>query len=104
MSDSPIVRRTVVVPDTDPLGLHMRPAQVLVQLALGRNCKIEIVRDTLRVDAKSIFDVLTLAGEPGVELVLEAQGDDAEDAIDELARYVESGFTDYELQSQKPAT
>jgi len=103
MTETPIVRRTVVVPATDPLGLHMRPAQVLVQLALGRTCKIDIVRETLRVDAKSIFDVLTLAAEPGVQLVLEAQGDDAEVAIDELARYVESGFTDYELQRQKPA-
>lgn len=99
----PIVRRTVTIRDADPLGLHVRPANVLVQLAMKRQCKIEIVRDTLRVDAKSIFDVLTLAAEPGTELVLEAQGEDAEAAIDELTRYVESGFTDYELPSQKRA-
>ena len=100
----PIVRRTVVIRDVDPLGLHVRPANLLVQLAMKRQCRIEILRDTLRVDARSILDVLTLGAEPGAELVLEAQGEDAEAAIDELTRYVESGFTDYELLRQKPAT
>jgi phosphocarrier protein len=98
--DVPTVRRTVVIPDKDPLGLHMRPAQLLVQLALKYQCKIEVIRETLRVDAKSIFEVLTLAAEPGVTIEFEAVGDDAEEAVDSLARLVENGFANNETQSQ----
>jgi phosphocarrier protein HPr len=100
MNDLPTVRRTVVITDKDPLGLHMRPAQLLVQLALKYQSKIDVIRDTLRVDAKSIFDVLTLAAEPGVTIEFEAQGDDAEQAIESLARYVENGFVMDETKSQ----
>jgi phosphocarrier protein len=102
MNESPIVRRSVVIPEKDPHGLHMRPAQLLVALALKYQSKIEIVRETIRVDAKSIFDVLTIGGEPGVEITLEAQGDDAEQALDELARFIESGFED-STTCQNPA-
>lgn len=98
--DQPIVRRTVVIPAKDPLGLHMRPAQLLVQLALKYNCKIDVLRDTLRVDAKSIFDVLTLAAEPGVTIEFEAEGDDAEPAVESLARFIENGFVNDETKSE----
>jgi phosphocarrier protein len=78
----------------------MRPAQLLVQLALRYQCKIDVIRDTLRVDAKSIFDVLTLAAEPGVTIEFEAVGDDAEGAAESLARFVENGFACNETQGQ----
>ncbi|HMO84395.1 MAG TPA: HPr family phosphocarrier protein [Lacipirellulaceae bacterium] len=98
MSEAPTVRRAVVVPDRDPLGLHLRPARLLVQLALKYKCKVEIIRDTLRVDCKSIFDVLTLAAEPGVTIEFEAVGDDAEAAIACLTKFVEDGFECDETQ------
>jgi phosphocarrier protein len=100
MTDSPTVRRAVTIPDRDPLGLHMRPAQLLVQLALKYECKIDVIRDTLRVDAKSIFDVLTLAAEPGVTIEFEAVGDDAGPAVECLVRFVENGFGCDETQGQ----
>jgi phosphocarrier protein HPr len=92
MSDSPNARRAVVIPAKDPNGFHMRPAQAFVALALRYHSKINIVRETIRVDAKSIFEVLTIGGEPGVEIVLEAWGDDANEAIDVLCRFIENGF------------
>jgi phosphocarrier protein len=103
MCESPTVRRSVVIPDKDSNGLHMRPAQAFVKLALRHRCNIEVVRETLRVDAKSILEVMTLAAEPGVEVVLEARGDGAEQAIEELARFIENGFVE-ETQCQDPAT
>src|SRR6185436_11840467 len=100
MNETPIVRRTVVINDKDPIGLHLRPASGLAKLALRYKCKIDIVREfvretkreTVRVDAKSILDLMTLAAEPGVEITLEAQGDDAEAAVEALARYIDDGF------------
>jgi phosphocarrier protein HPr len=102
MNDTPTARRNVVIPNKDPNGFHLRPAQAFVKLALRYKSKIELVREMIRVDAKSIFDVLTIGGEPGVEITLEAQGDDAEQALDELARFIESGFED-STTCQNPA-
>ena len=47
---------------------------------------------TSAVEAKSIIDVLTLGAAQGTELVLEADGDDAEEAVEALAELVENGF------------
>ena len=90
---SPVVQRTVVISDKDPLGLHIRPAEQFARLAMSFESEIEVVRDTLRVDGKSIMHMLTLGGEPGVTLVLEARGPDAQQAVDAIARFVENGFT-----------
>lgn len=92
MTSSPVVQRVVVISDKDPLGLHIRPAELFARLAMKFESEIEVVRDTLRVDAKSIMHMLTLGAEPGAELRLEARGADAQDAVDALARFIESGF------------
>jgi phosphocarrier protein HPr len=89
---SPVVQRVVVISDKDPLGLHIRPAEQFARLAMKFESEIEVVRDTLRVDGKSIMHMLTLGAEPGVELRLEACGADAEAAVDALVRFIESGF------------
>ena len=109
MNETPIVRRTLVINDKDPLGLHMRPGLALVKLALRYKCKIDIVREwdretereTVRADAKSIFDLMTLVAEPGVEITLEAQGEDAEAAVEAIARFIDAGFPMDETKSQK---
>jgi phosphocarrier protein len=96
-----VVRRTAVISDKDPLGLHLRPAQLLSQLANRFQSEIEVIRESLRVDAKSILHVMTLAAAPGVELVLEARGPDAQEAVDKLARFLENGFIVEEPPSQE---
>jgi len=90
--ESSVVRRTVVISDKDPQGLHLRPAQLLSQMAEQFQADIEVIRDTLRVDGKSIMQLITLAGLPGVELAIEARGVDAQEAVDQLVRFIESGF------------
>jgi phosphotransferase system HPr (HPr) family protein len=44
------------------------------------------------VDGKSILSILTLCATRGTELVIRAQGDDAEDAVCQLSKLVELGF------------
>ena len=99
---SPVVQRVVVISDKDPLGMHIRPAEQFVRLAMKFTCEIEVVREKLRVDGKSIMHMLTLGAEPGAELVLEARGDDDEAAVAALARFIENGFVidQTECQSQ----
>jgi len=89
MSNSPISR---VVTIENEQGLHARPAEMFARLAAKFESKIEVLREGDRVNAKSIMDLLTLGAAKGTELVLEADGPDAQAAIEALAELVESGF------------
>ena len=89
MSDT-IARRTVTI--NNPQGLHARPAYMLAALAGKFDAKIEIIKDSERVDAKSILSIMTLAAEQGTDLDIEADGDDAQAAIDALVDLVEQKF------------
>lgn len=60
---------------------------------MGFSSRIALVRENHRVDARSILNILTLGAECGVELAVEAEGDDATDAAETIARLVESEFT-----------
>ncbi|TWT96729.1 PTS HPr component phosphorylation site [Botrimarina colliarenosi] len=53
---------------------------------------ITLIQGDLRVDAKSIFDLITLAAEQGSELDLRAEGPDAEAAADAIATLFENRF------------
>ena len=94
----PVVRQTVTVGQGDPVGLHLRPAQLFVQLASRFQADVKVVRETQRVDGKSIFDMMTLAAVPGTPLEIEATGDDAEHAVAALVRFIENDFVVDETQ------
>jgi phosphotransferase system HPr (HPr) family protein len=100
MSTSPVTRAVVIV---NPQGLHARPAERLARAALQYEARIEVICRNERVDAKSILHLLTLGATQGTELVIEAQGDDAQQAVESLARLVESGFVE-EHQPTQPKT
>ncbi len=74
------------------LGLHLRAAGALVQVASRFQAEIRLKRGATEANAKSIMSVLSLAAGKGVELVLSAEGDDAKDAVDKLAKLIEAGF------------
>ena len=86
--------RTVVV--TNPQGLHARPADLFAKTATRFASKIELVKGRERVDGKSILSLLTLAAVAGTQLLIEADGPDAEQALDALAKLVERDFAENE--------
>jgi phosphotransferase system HPr (HPr) family protein len=86
------VTRAVVI--NTPHGLHARPADLFIKLANQFESTIEVIKDNIRVDGKGMLDMLTLAAEKGTTLVLEACGPDAAEAIEALAKLVESDFDD----------
>ena len=86
--------RTVTV--VNPQGLHARPVDLFVKLAVQFKSKIEVVKAGVRVDGKSILSVLTLAAEQGTQLSIEATGHDAEAALDALTGLIENGFAEEE--------
>ncbi len=81
-------RRAVVA---SPVGLHARPAALFVQAAKAADLPVRIGRtDAETVDARSILAVLTLDVHGGEQVVLTADGDGADKALDVLAELLAS--------------
>jgi phosphocarrier protein len=81
---------TVVI--NNPQGLHMRPAYLFAETAARFSCQIEVIKDDIRIDGKSVLSILTLGAAQGTEVALEATGPDATDALHALVQLVSSGF------------
>ena len=82
----PQVQRTVSVFHRQ--GLHARPAAVFVQVAKRFASHIKVKKGRKIVDGKSIMGLLTLAANRGARIVILADGDDAEDALEQLSAVV----------------
>ena len=74
------------------LGLHARAAARLTHLASGYQCEIWLSRSGRRVNAKSIMGVMMLAAGKGTEVLIEAEGSDANAALDALAQLIADRF------------
>lgn len=74
-----------------PADQEARPVAVTVQIASKYDSKIYIVANSKRINAKSIMGMMSLGFGHGDELVIEAEGEDAEAAVSEIAKYIESG-------------
>jgi len=70
-------------------GLHARPAALFVQVANRFESNITVSRDQEKVNGKSIMGILMLGAEQGSEIILEAEGKDADAALIELERIVD---------------
>ena len=76
--------RTVIVGSTS--GLHARPAALFVSAAGAQPVPVTIrTGDKKPVPARSMLSVLSLGAKFGTEVTIEADGDGAEAALDELA-------------------
>ncbi len=73
-------------------GLHMRPAYLFAETAARFESQIEVVKDDLRIDGKSVLSILTLGAAKGTRLELNATGPDAAEAVNTLSRLMETGF------------
>ena len=85
-------RRTLRV--NNPYGLHMRPATAFAQVAKGFQAQITVWNGSKRADGKSSLDLILLIADPGAELVLECDGEDAERALEALTELLSSSGDD----------
>jgi phosphocarrier protein len=85
-----VIEREVRIPNS--LGLHARPAAQIVRLASTFASQLELEKDDLTVNAKSIMGVMMLAAESGSTIRIRADGPDEEAAVTALAALVASGF------------
>jgi phosphotransferase system HPr (HPr) family protein len=98
MQTSPISRVIVV---RNKLGLHIRPWTQFARLAGKFESRVEILHLGRRVDSRSPIDLLTLAAVEGTQLTLEAQGPDAQQAIEALADLVENVFPREDIEHEE---
>lgn len=73
-------------------GLHQRPAMKVIETASRFGAEIYLIRGEQRCNAKSIIDVIMLAAEMGTVLKVEAEGDDADDAVKALIDLFKNKF------------
>ena len=74
------------------LGLHARAAAKLVSCASGFASRIEVERNGQRVNAKSIMGVMMLAASQGSWILIDASGEDADDALSALEELIGARF------------
>ena len=73
-------------------GLHARASAKFVKCAEGFNADITVSRDGMSVPATSIMGLMMLGAAIGTSILVEAQGPEAEQALDALAQLVASKF------------
>ena len=83
------------IPVKHKVGLHARPASLFVQTAAKFSSRILVRNLTTNgdfVDANSIIMVLTLGVMKDHEIVLQAEGADADAALEALRLLIEGNF------------
>ena len=74
------------------LGIHARPAAMVVQMASKFKSEIRLVKDEYEVNAKSIMSVMMLAAEKGSFIIIKSWGEDEAVAVEEIAKLFEEKF------------
>jgi phosphocarrier protein HPr len=84
----------------NPLGMHARPAAEFVKLSSRFKSAVEVRKDDLAVNGKSIMGVMMLAAECGSSLTIKTDGEDAEVAMEALLALVADGFHEMHLTEE----
>ena len=72
----------------DPLGMHARPAGMLVKAVAPFASKITVTAPTGSADAKRLMALMRLAAKQGMELTITIEGPDEEKAATELQAFL----------------
>ncbi|HFD81424.1 MAG TPA: HPr family phosphocarrier protein [Gammaproteobacteria bacterium] len=84
--------RNKTVTIVNRLGLHARAAARFVTLASSFSSDIKVTRNGHEVNGKSIMGVMMLAASRGTEITLIADGEDEQQAIEQLSQLIEQRF------------
>ncbi|MBL8485834.1 MAG: HPr family phosphocarrier protein [Rhodocyclaceae bacterium] len=74
------------------LGLHARASAKLTQLAGSFPCEVWMERNKRRINAKSIMGVMMLAAGKGARVVIDCEGERAEEALAAIERLIADRF------------
>lgn len=74
------------------MGVHARPASMLVNTVNKYDAAVFLVKEDMKVDARSIMSVLQFAAAHGTTIRIIAEGSDEQQVVDELVSLFESKF------------
>lgn len=77
---------------TDEMGIHARPAGLLVKAVKGYNCTIKMEKGGRAVDCKGIMGVMSLGAKKGDEVTLTFDGADEDTAYEGISRFMEENL------------
>lgn len=77
---------------SNKLGIHARPAAQFVKMASQFDSEIRVEKDGEEIDGKSIMGLMMLAAGHGSILTVNAEGADAEEALNALEALVIRNF------------
>lgn len=72
---------------TDPVGIHARPAGVLVKEAKKYASAVSIVKGDKKADAKKLMVLMGLGVKCGEEVIVEVEGADEDTAVTALETF-----------------
>ncbi len=88
------VKRTLDI--TNVRGLHARASRKLAEIALRYESAIIVRREDESADARSLMDLMMLGAGIGSQIEIEADGPDADEAVDAIAVLVNNKFDEGE--------
>ena len=77
---------------TNERGLHARASAKFVKLAATFDAEVTVSKDGATVDARSIMGLMMLAAGPGSQIVIHADGAEADEAVEALSELVANRF------------
>ena len=77
---------------TDELGIHARPAGMLVKEASKFQSDIKVTKEEKSVNAKRLFGIMALAVKKDETIVITAEGTDEEEAITALDSFLKQNL------------
>ncbi len=74
------------------LGLHARPSSKFVNVAKKYQSRISVKKGNHVVDGKSVMGLMTLAAAKGSRIIIDAEGQDAEELVKALKQLIRENF------------
>ena len=84
--------QTVNYTITDELGIHARPAGLLVKLAAGFKSNIIISKDGKEANAKRIMALMSLGATKGTEIAVKVEGPDEGEAAKLVEEFLKANL------------
>ena len=88
--DNPTRQREL--PVNNSLGLHARAAARIAETVQAFDCRVTLHKGQSRAEADSVLSILTLDAPRGSTVTAQAQGPEAEQALEALDRLFADGF------------
>lgn len=76
----------------DPVGLHARPAGLLVKQAGGFQSKVTVECNGKSADARKLIMLMSLGIKQGMEITCKIEGEDEEAAAEALQKFFQENL------------